>query len=403
MKFGLFFIALVSGFAAGDGYGPLITDNTLRHFIGDKQHWRFRGELLTGESATPVQEPSFLLSTERFGNVNLKFSARCGSGRCLVLFRGTIQPPLQVVGYQAEVGNPGGSLSFRKPGRFSLATMKAEPQEEVVLVRANSAGAAGGWTDYEVSALDDHITVKVNGKEAASALENHGFHEGVIGFGLAPGGPAKVEFKDLRIKLLGNVERKDSAVWVRETHELLAIAKSSEGFQPLFDGASLNGWQDTTTFWSARNGVISGQPHNSFLVTAKDYADFVLKASVRLSPNDGNSGIQIRSQVIPQGMRGYQVDIGDPWWGHLYVEGTQRGILVPVSDRKKRAELVRANDWNDFVIVCRNDHILSELNGEVTADLVDYYGERTGRIGLQIHVGPPMKVEFRNVLIKVLP
>ena len=181
------------------------------------------------------------------------------------------------------------------------------------------------------------------------------------------------------------------------------MAKSSEDFRPLFDGASLNGWQDTTAFWSVRNGLITGQPHNSFLVTAQDYANFVLKASVRLTPDDGNSGIQIRSQVIPQGMRGYQVDIGDPWWGHLYVESTQRGILVPVGDRQKRRELVRSNDWNDFVIVCRNSHILSLLNGEVTADLVDYYGEKTGRIGLQIHVGPPMKVDFRDLLIKVLP
>ena len=251
--------------------------------------------------------------------------------------------------------------------------------------------------------MDNHITVKVNGKQAAATIENHGFHEGVIGFGLAPGGQAKVEFKDLRIKLLGNIERKDSTVWDRETHELLAMANSSDGFQPLFDGASLNGWQDTTTFWSVRDGVINGQPHNSFLVSSKDYADFVLKASVRLSPNDGNSGIQVRSQVIPQGMRGYQVDLGDPWWGHLYVESTERGILVPVGDSQKRMKLVRANDWNDFVIACRNNHIVSLLNGEVTADLIDYYGDRTGRIGLQIHVGPPMKVEFRNVLIKVLP
>ena len=127
MRFAPFFVLLVSGFAAGDGYAPLITDNTLEHFMGDKQHWRFRGELLTGESATSLNEPSFLLSTERFGNFNLRFSARCSSGTCRILFRGTIQPPFQLVGYQAEIGGADGSLSFRKPGRFSLATMRAEP------------------------------------------------------------------------------------------------------------------------------------------------------------------------------------------------------------------------------------------------------------------------------------
>jgi hypothetical protein len=401
MRFAVFFLAAVTAFAA-DGYGPLITDGTLPHFIGDKQHWRFSGDILTGELAEPGPEGSFVLGTERFGNFYLRFSARCVSGSCRILFRGTIQPPQQVVGYQVDIGSSGGSLSFRKPGRFSITTMKAEPQEEVSLVRANSA-AVNGWSEYEISALDNRITVKVNGKEAVAAIENHGFREGVIGFGLGSGTPAKVEFRDLRIKLLGDFERIDSAAWMRETQELLAMAKSPDEFRPLFDGTSLNGWQDNTAFWSVRNGLITGQPHNSFLVTAHDYANFVLKASVRLTPDDGNSGIQIRSQVIPQGMRGYQVDIGDPWWGHLYVESTQRGILVPVGDRQKRRELVRSNDWNNFVIVCRNSHILSLLNGEVTADLVDYYGEKTGRIGLQIHVGPPMKVDFRDLLIKVLP
>jgi hypothetical protein len=400
MKFGIFFLFVVPAFA-GDGYVPLITDGTLPHFIGDKQHWRFSGDVLTGEIAEPGSEASYVLSTERFGNFYLRFSARCMSGTCRILFRGTIQPPQQVVGYQAEIGSGAGSLSFRKPGRFSITSMKAEPQEEVSVVHANSA-AFNGWSEYEISALGDRITVKVNGKDAASAVENHGFREGVIGFGLASGSTGKVEFRDLRIKLLGNFERIDSAAWTRETQELLAIAKSSEDFRPLFDGASLNGWQDNTAFWSVRDGLIMGQPHNSFLVTAHDYSNFVLNASVRLSPDDGNSGIQIRSQLIPQGMRGYQVDIGDPWWGHLYVESTQRGILVPVDDQKKRRELVRVNDWNDFVIVCRNSHVLSILNGEVTADLVDYYGEKAGRIGLQIHVGQPMKVEFRNLLIKVL-
>jgi hypothetical protein len=401
MKLGLFLIAaVVSGFAANDGYVPLITDSSLQHFIGVKQRWSIRGDLLTGE--TQDREASFLLTTERFADFNLRFSARCSSGTCGILVRGTIQPPSQEVGYQIGIGGAAGSLSFRKPGHFSMATMKAEPQEEVSLVRAAAAAAPDGWAEYEISALGDHITVKVSGKDVADTIENHGFHEGAIGFQLGPG-PAKVEFKDLRIKLPGDVPRIGSAAWARDSHELLEMAKSSSGFERLFDGTSLDSWQDATRFWSVRDGLITGQPHNSFLVTKKEYSNFILKASVRLLPNEGNSGIQIRSEVIPQGMRGYQVDIGDPWWGQLYVESTQRGILTPIEDRKQRRELVRPGDWNDFVIVCRNDHILAELNGEVTADMIDYYGAKTGRIGLQIHVGPPMKVEFRNILIKVLP
>jgi hypothetical protein len=122
-----------------------------------------------------------------------------------------------------------------------------------------------------------------------------------------------------------------------------------------------------------------------------------------MSPSGANSGVQVRSSVIPDGMRGYQFDIGIPWWGQLYHESTQRGILVPVDDRQKRLDLVRADSWNDFTIICKGNHLVGQLNGEVTFDFVDYYGEKTGRIGLQIHLGPPMKVEFRDLQIKELP
>ena len=112
--------------------------------------------------------------------------------------------------------------------------------------------------------------------------------------------------------------------------------------------------------------------------------------------------MQVRSEVIPDGMRGYQFDMGIPWWGQLYVESSMRGILAPVDDRMKRVNVVRPNDWNDFVIVCKGDHLIGKLNGEVTYDFVDYYGDTTGLIGLQIHEGAPMTVEFKNLEIKEL-
>ena len=72
----------------------------------------------------------------------------------------------------------------------------------------------------------------------------------------------------------------------------------------------------------------------------------------------------------------------------------------------RKASLLKIFDrrsWNDFMIICKGNHLVGQLNGEVTFDFVDYYGEKTGRIGLQIHLGPPMKVEFRDLQIKELP
>ncbi|MGH9353078.1 MAG: 3-keto-disaccharide hydrolase, partial [Terriglobia bacterium] len=116
-----------------------------------------------------------------------------------------------------------------------------------------------------------------------------------------------------------------------------------------------------------------------------------------------NSGVQFRSVVIPHGeMRGYQFDMGIPWWGQVYVESSLRGILVPVEHRMKRVSIIHPDGWNDFVIICKGDHLIGVLNGHVTYDLWDYYAEKTGQIGLQIHNGAPMTVEFKNLEIKKL-
>lgn len=399
----VFIVALTCAWGEDAGFSPLITDNTLKHFMGDKERWSFRDGVLSARFGGDALQSEPLFSAERFANFILKFSARSAGGKAGVLFRATIQPPKQVVGYQAEIGGSNwGGLSFKKPGRFNLTAMKAEPGEESPLVRSGSKLEGTGWNQYEIAAEGDRLRVTVNGKTTADYRGSGVAFEGMIGFQLEPRNGSEIEFKNLEIKMLGDVRRKSSDAWARETNELLALSESTSGFQPLFDRQTLNGWRDNTQFWSTKDGLIVGQSHNSFVVTEKEYADFILKASVRLSPNNGNSGIQVRSQVIPHGMKGYQVDIGDPWWGHLYQESTERGILIPVGDRSKRLKLVRAGDWNDFVIICRDDHIIAKLNGEVTADLVDYFGEKTGRIGLQVHVGPPMKVEFRDVQIKEL-
>ena len=129
-----------------------------------------------------------------------------------------------------------------------------------------------------------------------------------------------------------------------------------------------------------------------------------------MTPATGNSGIQVRSRISATGMEGYQIDMAVhdtgsvrlPWWGQLYGEELNRGFLFGIDDPGKRVDLIRHEDWNDVVIMCKGSHLIVEINGEVTADLVDYYGDRTGKIGFQIHVGPKMNVEFSDVVIQEL-
>lgn len=180
-----------------------------------------------------------------------------------------------------------------------------------------------------------------------------------------------------------------------------------EDFQPLFDGETLNGWNGDPRLWSVEDGAIVGStdstsiPHNSFLIyTAKQFGDFVFRAQVKL--HNHNSGIQFRSEALPEWVcKGYQADMAEGnWWGSLYDEGGKRGVMV--NGWKDKAEtVVKPSEWNEIEIYCKGENIRITLNGMVTAELKD--SERLkGFLALQLHMGPPMEVRFRNIRIKPL-
>lgn len=451
-------VTSMSGWAEDHGFTPLMSSPSLEHFMGNKEYWSFKNGVLTGKTSAPLMESQFLFTKERFGNFVLRFLMNSEGGDVHLLCRARTMPPGYLVGYEAEIaGLHRGSLTLRKPGsaaapsgstrRAAAGFPDAMPQpfaqeaEVVPLVRVNPSQERSGsepWARYEIAGLGNHILIKINGTTTAHYQARDGLEEGMIGFRLAPGSGTKVDLKDIEIRLIGEVHwakeapvgnltgrfgeewsssapdllRKSDEARTQERRELEAMAKNRQGFRPLFDGKSLEGWQDGTPFWTVKEGVTVGKSHNSFLVTQKEYSNFILKGSVRLSPPGANSGVQVRSSVIPggmlgyqfdSGMNGYQFDMGYPWWGQLHHEGSRRGILFPVQDSKKRIELVRADGWNNFIIICHRNHVMGQLNGDVTFDMVDHYGEKTGRIGLQIHVGPGMKVEFRDLEIKELP
>jgi hypothetical protein len=100
-------------------------------------------------------------------------------------------------------------------------------------------------------------------------------------------------------------------------------------------------------------------------------------------------------------VRGLQADMAEGnWWGSIYDEKGTRGVIV--NGWKGKAEtVVRPGDWNEYEVLCEGDFIRLKVNGLVTAELRDAT-RRSGIIALQLHRGPPMKVEFRNVRIKIL-
>lgn len=186
---------------------------------------------------------------------------------------------------------------------------------------------------------------------------------------------------------------------------LSAAAWGQDGFQSLFNGKNLDGWDGDPRLWSVRDGMIVGSTeggtlhHNSFLISKQSYSNFILRVHMKL--RNHNSGIQFRSEALPDWVvRGYQADAAeDNYWGNIYEE-KGRGTLVD-GWKGKGEKAVRLKDWNDYQILCDGDHIQLTLNGVVTADLHDS-ARRDGIIAFQLHAGPPMEVYFRDVRIKIL-
>jgi hypothetical protein len=198
----------------------------------------------------------------------------------------------------------------------------------------------------------------------------------------------------------------------RRTFQLLAAGlpaiAAEPGFRSLFDGKTLNAWDGDPRLWTVKNGILVGStegvelPRNTFLISQDSFQDFELRLEIKL--RNHNSGVQFRSERIPDtqwGVRGLQADAAEGnWWGSIYDEGGKRGVIV--NGWKEKAEkIVKATDWNDYRIYAKGGDIRLTLNGMVTAEL---HGEepKAGIFGLQLHRGPAMMAEFRNIRIQTL-
>lgn len=193
-------------------------------------------------------------------------------------------------------------------------------------------------------------------------------------------------------------------------------ADDAEGFVPLFDGKTLEGWKQLggKAKYQARDGMIVGSSvpntSNSFLCTEKNYGDFILELEFKVDAGL-NSGVQIRSDSLKEYKRGcvhgYQVEI-DPsaraWSAGIYDEG-RRGWLNDLKDNEPARNAFKQGEWNKFRIEAVGDSIKTWINGVPAADLKDSMTP-SGFIGLQVHgVGgrtEPLQVRWRNVRLKDL-
>ncbi len=177
--------------------------------------------------------------------------------------------------------------------------------------------------------------------------------------------------------------------------------------EPLFNGKDLAGWEGDPAVWSVENGEIVGkgpQKKNQFLFHKGEFSDFRLTVEIKLVPNGGNSGVQIRSVPVEGGeARGCQADVGAGWWGKLYEE-SGRALLFPKKGEAFDGDrFVKKDDWNTYEIVAVGPRIRTAINGNLCTDLDDDKVAMKGRFAIQVHAGGPMEVRFRNFQLELNP
>jgi hypothetical protein len=222
----------------------------------------------------------------------------------------------------------------------------------------------------------------------------------------------------------------------RQPSSVCQTDKTADGFVPLFDGKTLNGWTQRggKAKYAVEDGMIVGSTvpntKNSFLCTEKDYADFILEMDFKVDPAL-NSGVQIRSECfdmpttvkwgekeikIEAGrVHGYQYEIDMDgkkarWWtGGIYDEGRRLWLYPGILGGNKEdftaqgAKISKQNEWNHIRIEAVGDSIKTWLNGVPAADIKDFMTPK-GLIALQVHqVGArvePLYIYWKNIRIK---
>ena len=214
------------------------------------------------------------------------------------------------------------------------------------------------------------------------------------------------------------------------------IEGDEAGFLSIFDGKTLDGWEGDPKYWRVADGIMTGEitpetviKSNTFIIWQGGAPeDFELKVEYRITAA-GNSGINYRSVVVPDkvtpsnkfAMRGYQCDIDgqNKYTGNNYEEKgrlflAERGQVTHVTGARTPIVSSRVGDsqdlkrvitdgWNSIYLIVRGNVLIHNMNGRLMSMTIDDDPNRVrkGRIGVQVHVGPPMRVEYRKWRLKI--
>ena len=314
-------------------------------------------------------------------------------------------------GYQYDV------LKYKKPVAFS-GTLYCPGKMFITSNLDESIENRDGWNEARVWANGDHLILWLNGKRTGECRDKT-LAKGRIGIQVHGGNG----FKGMRI-IVKRIE-----VRPVKADEAPPADDDRAGFVSLFNGKDLTGWDAKPNWWYVEDGAITSQTTREKPCKKCNYliwkggkpGDFELRLKYKLV--GGNSGIQFRSQRREDwDTFGYQADMdaAGTWTGCVFAHargkvagrGTRTVIdekgkktVTQIGDPAKLLKHVKLNDWNEYRIIAKGPKMTLMINGVVMCEAVDHQKGKAaldGIIALQVHPGPPMKVQFKDILLKKL-
>jgi hypothetical protein len=214
---------------------------------------------------------------------------------------------------------------------------------------------------------------------------------------------------------------------------LFSPRADSEGFTAIFDGTFDNWETPDPSYWTIEDGAITGTISEAHPCTVNQYLvwrggeidDFELRLSHRLTGSPSiNGGFQFRSLLLPDhDVAGYQVDNNHdtPWLVRLYDEHGRHDLalrgesvrlgmnlkrdITPIEGVAGSPPHFRLDQWHEYHLIARGHHVELRVNGVKVAEFFDddpTVRDSTGILALQLHSGPPMKAQFRDIRLKKL-
>jgi arylsulfatase A-like enzyme len=204
----------------------------------------------------------------------------------------------------------------------------------------------------------------------------------------------------------------------------------ADGFVNLLNGRNLNGWEGDPQHWSFKEGALTGVTDGSLKMnrfitwTGSTLRNFDLRVKVKVTAG-GNSGLQYRGAMRPEIgqdiVSGYQCDVvaNNPDYNGMLYEERGRRILSHTGEKvivapdgqpwivgQMEVKSFAPDEWHDYRVLVRGNHHQHWIDGHLTADLIDF--DEKGRalegvLAVQVHVGPAMKIQYKDFKIKHLP